>query len=70
MDRDAWWAAVQRIAELDMFKRLSLHLRFLKMRERLKLGYMIKEREPIGRERLMVRRTEGDYLKEKGPWEL
>ena len=70
MDREVWWATVHGIAELDMFKRLSLHLRFLKMRERLKLGYMIKEREPIGRERLMVRRTEGDYLKEKGPWEL
>ena len=70
MDREVWWAPVHGFAELDMFERLSLHLRFVKMRERLKLGYMIKEREPVGRERLMVRRTEGDYVKEEGPWEL
>ena len=70
MDREVWWAPVHGIAELNMFERLSLHLRFVKMRERLKLGYMIKATEPVGRERLMVRRTKGDYLKEEGPWEL
>ena len=40
------------------------------MRERLKLGYLINDREPVGREKLMVMRTERDYLKEEGPWEL
>ena len=43
IDREVWWAAVHGIAESDMIEWLSLHLKFVRMRQRLKLGYMIKQ---------------------------
>ena len=52
-----------------MWAGVEIKGRFVKMRE-VEYGCTIMESEPGGRERLSVRRTEGDYLKEEDPWEL
>ena len=38
MDREVWWAPVHGIAELNMFERLSLHLRFVKIERETEAG--------------------------------